>query len=108
VFKFAHDNQAHVRHTRLIAKLRESLYIAKLSYRIRKYIKHYPICNRYQTLRYQSYGKQVFILAIDRLFHTVTLNFILALPKFFKDFNVFLTIIDKYSKRVALISDKNI
>ena len=36
------------------------------------------------------------------------LNFILVLPEFSKNFNVFFTIIDKYSKRVALILDKNI
>ena len=81
--------------------------MAKLSRRIKKYIEHYPICNRYQTLRHQPYGKQVLIPAIDRLFHTVTLNFILALPESLKDFNVFFTITDKYSKRVALISGKN-
>jgi Reverse transcriptase (RNA-dependent DNA polymerase)/RNase H-like domain found in reverse transcriptase/Integrase zinc binding domain len=107
VFKLAHDDQAHAGHARSMAKLRESLYMAKLSRRMRKYIEHCPICNRYQTLRHQPYGKQVPIPAIDRLFHTVTLDFILALPESPEGFNVLLTMTDKYSKRVALIPGKD-
>jgi hypothetical protein len=108
IFKLAYDDQTYAEYARLMAKLRKSLYIAKLSRRIKKYIEHYPVYNRYQTLRHQPYGKQISISVIDKLFYTVTLDFILVLPESPKNFNVLLIIIDKYSKRVALISDKNI
>jgi hypothetical protein len=106
IFKLAHDDQAHPGHARSMEKIRESIYITKLSRRMKKYIDHCPTCNRFQILRYQPYGKQVSIPVVNKLFHTITLDFILALPESPEGFTVLFTVTDKYFKRVALIPGK--
>ena len=88
-------------------KVRKSIYITKLARRLKKYINYYLLYNRYQTKRHQLYDKQVSIPVIDKLFHTITLDFILTLPNIPEVFNTLLIITDKYIKRVVLIPGKD-
>ena len=103
VFKLAHDEQHHGGFHRTYERITKSMYLRHLSKRLRKYIEHCPRCQLNQTKRHRPYGNMVPIDRPGIPFHTVTMDFIMALPVTDGGFDCLLTITCKFSKRVLLV-----
>ncbi len=77
-----------------------------MSTRLRKFIEHCPNCLLYQTRRHQSYEELQLIRTMNVPFHTITMNFVMTLPISQEEYDCMLTIIDKFFKRMTMISSK--
>lgn len=107
IFKQAHDGNAQAGFNTTYARIAETIYISRLSRQLKKYIGHYPEYLRNQTRRHQPYGDLTNIPAPAIPFHTVAMDFIVALPTTTGGKNALLTVTDKYTKRVLLVPGKN-
>ena len=105
VFKLMHDDNAHTSIHKCYNRLMKTLFIFRLSKKIRRYIEYCSNCQLTQIKRHRSYEKLMFIVSSSYFFHTIVMNFILTL---FENLNVVLTIIDKFSRRIIFIIDKSI
>ncbi len=104
VFEMAHDANMHAGFTRSYARL-AGVYIPKLYSKLKNYILHCRPCQLNQTKRHAVYGQLKPITASAIPFHTVTMNFIVAMPET-NGCDPLLTVTDKFSKRVSLIPGK--
>lgn len=80
--------------------------IRNLSRRLRDYLVHCRECQTTQTKRHLPCGDLKPIETPPEPFHTVTLDFVVGLPEY-NGFNAFLSVTDKYSKRVTLLPGKD-
>ena len=102
VFELAHDKQHHGGYHRTYDRIAGSVYLRHLAKHLRSYIEHCPDCQLNQTKRHKPYGS---LLPIDRPaipFHTIAMDFIVALP-LANGFDNLLTITDKFTKWNLLI-----
>ena len=83
-------------------------YIRDLSRYLRDYLKHCSKCQMYQIKRHASYEFMQSIFTSIIFFHTITMNFILILSFSEEDFDIAFSIIDKFIKRMIVVSDKKI
>ena len=97
---------AHPGFQQTYEKVSASFYIRGLSRAIRTYLQHCPECLVYQTRRHQPHGSMQPIDMPPVPFHTLILDFVLALPRSSEGIDTILSVTDKFSKRVTLISDK--
>ena len=77
-----------------------------LSKHLRAYINHCSKCEFNQIKRHKSYDNMIFIDRSKISFHIIVMNFIMTFPMTKKGFNCLFTIIDKFSKRILLISER--
>ena len=82
-------------------------YIRDLTKLLRAFIRHCPQCLQLQTRRHLLYGSLQPIYSPPVIFHTLTLDFVLALPLSTDGFNLLMSVTCKFSKRVTLVEDKN-
>ena len=107
VFKLAHDEMGHPGYARIHEKLTEGLYIFNMATKLYKFIRHCPHCQLNQTSCHKPYSSLQAILTAVRSFHTLTIDFILALPKSQPDdYNCALGMTDKFSKAITYIPGK--
>lgn len=104
IFKLAHDQNQHSGATRCFHRIRETIFIPRLSRKLRVYIDHCPQCQLNQTVRHKAYGELMPIVSPAIPFHTVAMDFIMAIPD---DFDTLLTITCKFSKRLTIIPGKS-
>jgi hypothetical protein len=83
-----------------------SWYIKELIKTLREYIKHCSQCQQIQIKRHKSWESLQTVHSSSVLFHTITMNFVLEILKIKKELDCRLLIVDKFSKRVMLISEK--
>ena len=102
----AHDAQGHPGYARLTQSISENFYVFDISKVIRTYLWHCRLCQVMQTPRHKPYGSLQPILTPPYLFHTITIDFILALPTTPEGYNCTLTVVEKLSKAVTLIPGK--
>ena len=100
--------QGHPGYGKLYEMINAAYMIKGLSKKLRQFLRHCPECQLYQTRRHRPYGSLQPIESPPIPFHTVTLDFILALPNSNEDFDTILTITDKFSKRVLLAPGRTI
>ena len=106
VFKQAHDLSNHGGFHRTYDRIVNSCFIRHLAGKLRAYVRHCPTCQINQTKRHAPYGSLVPITSPAIPFHTITMDFVLALPDC-NGMNVLLTITDKFTKRVLLLPGKD-
>lgn len=107
VFQLAHDEMGHPGYARTHKRLTEGLYIYNLAAKLHDFIRHYPHCQLNQTPRHKPYGSLQPILPPAQPFHTLTIDFILALPPSLDGFKYIISVTDKFSKAITLIPSKN-
>ena len=81
ILHISHD-QNHPGFTKCYERISSSYYIRRLTRYLREYLKHRPKCQVYQTCRHRPYGSLQPVLTPAIPYHTITLDFILALPEF--------------------------
>ena len=107
VFQLTHDQIYHGDFHKIYDKITLLIYIHQLAKRLRIYIAHCSNCQLNQTKRHSTYNKLTSIITPTILFHTVAINWILALSVTKNGFNVLLTITCKFTKKILLMPDKD-
>lgn len=102
VFKQAHDLTHHGGFMRTYDRLIHSVYIRRMVKRLKTYIAHCPECQLNQTKRHPTYGELSPITSPAIPFHTIAMDFIVALP-LSRGHNVLLTITCKFIKKILLL-----
>ena len=103
IYDFIHHDDFH----RTYDKIAPSIYIRHLFKYFRIYIAHCPNCQLNQIKKYFIYDELIPMITLIISFHIITMNFIIILSKIKKEYNMLLTIICKFIKRILLISNKN-
>lgn len=106
VFKLAHDEMGHPGYARTHEKLTTGLFIYNMATKLHEYIRHCPHCQMNQTPRHGPYGSLQPIYTPARPFHTITIDFILALPKASTKEDCIMSITDKFNKAITLIVEE--
>ena len=106
IFHAAHDAQFHVGFHRLYTRIRSQYYVRKLAGRLRKYLEHCHECQTLSTKRHAPYGQLHPIQSPKLAFHTIAIDFIVALP-LSNNYNAILTATCKFSKRILLIAGRD-
>lgn len=104
IFHLAHDDNQHSGIHRSYARIAESLYVPRLSRKLRKYIEHCPTCQLVQTKRHRPYGELMPIGIPPKPFHTIAIDFFGSLPG---DLSSVMSVTCKFSRRVTLIAGKS-
>jgi hypothetical protein len=102
LFKLAHGDRGHPGFTK-ISHILSDFCIHQLSRNLWEYIRHCPECKVFQTRRHVPFGSMQPIEAPPVPFHTIAMDFILALPRALSGHDTLLTITCKFSKKVMLI-----
>ena len=104
VLKIAYTEAGHLGSDRTYERAATSWYIHNLARHVRDFIRHCPQCKVYQTCCHAPYGLLQLIQAPLMPFHTITIDFILALPKARNSgFDIVLSVTNKFSKRITLV-----
>lgn len=103
IFELAHDRQHHGGFHRTYDRIVSSMYIRHLAKNLRAYIEHCPECELNQTKRHKPYGSMVPIDRPGSPFHTITMDFVVALPMTAEGCDCLLTVTDKFSKRALIV-----
>lgn len=106
VFKLAHDEMGHPGYARTHERLTQGLYIYNMATKLHEFIRHCPHCQLNQTPRHKPYGSLQPIYSPARPFHTLTIDFILALPQSYEGYDCVMSVTDKFSKAVTYIYGK--
>ena len=107
IFDQAHDKRSHGGFSRTYERIVQNYYMRHLTRRLKRYILHCPECQLNQTKRHAPYGSLRPVLSPPRIFHTITIDFILALPALLSGLNALLTVTCKFSKKVTMVSGKD-
>ena len=102
VFQLAHDGNFHSGFHTTYARISPSVYIRGLSKHLQTYLKHCPDCQLNQTKRHPTYGELNPISTPPIPFHTIAIDFIVALP-FWEGKNMLLTSTCKFTKKKLLV-----
>ena len=106
VLAVAHTAEGHMGFARCYERVAGSWYIRGLTRYLRDYLKHCPECLVYQTRRHAPYGSMQPIYSPPVPFHTITIDFVLALPLSVEGFDSAMSVTCKFSKRVTLAPGK--
>jgi hypothetical protein len=107
IYQMTHDDNHHCEFHRAYVRVFESIYIRHMIKRLRRYIHHCKFCLEDQIKRHSSYDELNSIRTMTLSFHTMIIDFVIALSEVSSEENVLLTTIDTFIKRVSLIFDKN-
>lgn len=102
IFEVAHDGANNLGFYRTYHRIVSTLYFRNLSCLLKKYIAKCPWCDLLQTRRHAPYGELLRVQFEPVLFHTITIDLVVALP-LNDDHNAILTGTCKFSKRVSAI-----
>lgn len=108
IFKLAHDELGHPGYAGTHERLTQGMYIYNMSKKLHDFIRHCPHCQMNQTPRHKPYGSLQPILTPARPFHTITIDFILALPLSEEGYDCTMSGTCKFSKAITLIPGKSI
>ena len=103
VFEFAHDENNHAKYHRIYQQLIITIFMFKLSKKIRQYVKHCSSCQLNQTEWHAIYDELISITTFLIFFRIIAMNFITNLSNIFDSI---LTITCKTSKRINLTFEK--
>ncbi|KAI0994007.1 hypothetical protein K3495_g14176 [Podosphaera aphanis] len=106
-FNYAHDQIGHVGYNRVHERICANFYIFGISKLLKKYLWHCRECRVNATPRHRPFGSLQPISSPPSLFHTISIDFILALPKSIPDkHDSAMSVTDKFSKATTLIPGK--
>ena len=105
IFDIAHS-EGHPGFERCYDIVSRSWYVHGLTRLLRDYIRHCPQCLVFQTRRHRPYDALQPIQSLPIPFHTLTLDFIMALPRSDEDFDCAMSVTDKFTKRAMAIPGK--
>jgi len=106
-FQQAHDGEGHIREYKILHYLNSVVVIRQVASKVKKYLKYCVSCQLTSRPRHKPYGDYHPIVTPNIPFHTITMDFIVAIPPTLTGSNMVLTIVDKASKAIQLIAGKD-
>ena len=106
VMKFAHDNHAHEDIHRILNRIKVSTYFSKMRKKMLIYVESCLVCQLFKSSRKLFYEQLNLIEITIQLLAKLNMNFIVELFMISAEHNSLLTIIDRFSKYVRLIVDR--
>lgn len=106
ILTMEHDELGHPGIDRLFQRVSSQFFVKRLGKKVRSYVEHCTKCKTFQTKRHKPYGSLQPIDIAPSPFHTISIDFILALPQTAEGFNCALSVTDKFSKRISVIPGK--
>ena len=106
IFELIHDWQHHDKFHHIYNQIFSLLFLQHLIRWLKTYILHCSECKINQTKHHSSYDFLQSIMMSLISFHTITMNFILTLSPNHKDLNSILTVTDKFTKQMFLLTDR--
>lgn len=106
IFNLIYDQHFHFGMHKSYQRIIASMFIRKLRKKLRDYNNHCPTCQTHQTKRHKPYGNLHPIDTPPWAYHTITLDFVVALPPCeidLRTFDAMLTVTCKFTKKMALI-----
>ena len=101
-------SSGHPGYAKCYERVSSAWYIRGLARQLRQYLKHCPECQLHRTRRHPPYGSLQPILSPAIPFHTLTIDFILALPvSRVGQFNAAMPVTCKFTKRVTIVLGKD-
>jgi hypothetical protein len=108
IYRMIHNDNHHCEFHKAYTRVSRLIYIRHMIKKLRKYIHHCKLCLENQIKRYSSYDELNLIRIMTLFFHTIIIYFVVSLSLVSIDENALLTIIDKFIKRISIVSRKNI
>ena len=102
IFEIVHDQNHHCDFHRIYVKAVEAVYIKHFETRLKRYIRYCKQCQERQTTKHVSYDQLISIKIMTLFFHTVTIDFIVALSFFESKMNAVFITTNKYFKRINM------
>ena len=102
-----HEFNEHIEFDRIYERLTNSWYIRDLSKQLINYFKHCFECQINRIRKHKFYENLQSILSSSILFHILTIDFVLILFISHTSMNNVMSITDKFSKRITIVSSKN-
>ena len=106
IFTITYDENHHCDFHRVYVRIFEFLYIKHSIKKFRRYIKHCKKCILNQIIRHAFYDELHSIKSIALSFHIIIIDFIFALSENSDGINVVFITIDKFFKKINLMSKK--
>ena len=106
ILHYAHDEHAHEGMHRTYDLFMKSVFISKMKMLINDYVISCSTCQLFKPSRQFSYEKLKSISFSNELLTELSLDFIIELSMISNENNVILTIIDRFSKYVKIVSEK--
>ncbi|RDL33672.1 uncharacterized protein BP5553_08040 [Venustampulla echinocandica] len=107
IFDNAHDQLGHPGYDRVHERIAGNFYIFNASKRLREYLWHCHHCRVASTPRHQPFGALQPIISPPKLFHTISIDFILALPTSIDGYDAAMSVTEKFAKPVTIIPGKS-
>ena len=106
VMKFVHDNHAHEDIHRILNHIKASTYFSKMKKKTLVYVESCLVCQLFKSSRKSLYEQLNLIEITIQFLVEFNMNFIVELSMISTEHNSLLTIIDRFSKYVRLIVDR--
>ena len=106
VLEYAHDRHVHEEVHRTYDLLRRFVFISRMKKLVHEYVLSCSFCQLSKASRQLSYEELHSIELSEKSLTKVSIDFIVALSKTTDNFNVLLTVIDRFFKFVLLIADR--
>ena len=106
VMKFVHDNHAHEDIHRILNRIKTSTYFSKMRKKMLIYVESCFVCQLFKFSRKFLYEQLNLIEITIQILTKLNMNFIIELFMILTKHNFLLTIIDRFSKYVRLIVDR--
>jgi hypothetical protein len=103
-----YDEYNYIDFYRVYDRIRVSLYLYKLVKRFRAYIEYCSEYRIYQIFRHKFYGILKSIISLFISFYIIYGDFVLGLLVTVNDINTAFIFINKFTKRVKIISERAI
>jgi hypothetical protein len=101
----AHHANAHDEIHQIYDFLQRSIFMTNMKKKVTEYVTTCSFCQISKNFNQKSYEELQFISIFQKFFFEMSLNFVVKLLMIIKKNNAFLTVIDRFSKYVKLISE---
>jgi hypothetical protein len=108
IFRMIYNERDYINFYRVYDRIRASLYLYKLAKRLRTYIEHYFKYRIHQIFRHKFYKILKLIISPSISFYIICGDFVLKLSVTINGINTVFTFINKFIKRVKIISKRAI
>ena len=108
IFQYAHDEHVHEKVHRIYELLRRSIFISRMRLLVNQYVISCSACQFFKSSRQFFYEQLNFIEFLKKLLSKLNLNFVVILSLTLKNHNAIMSIIDRFSKYIKMIFEKEI